>query len=128
MFRHISVVHNVSIVTMGISSVVQVGDANQIELKSRILTVHREFPYFLKDEGPLESFEIFTDEYITIPKRSTDVKLNIVNECPFIEVDDIVIRSLLNSAYVQIGSVDYGFTNSRTMQIRQYITDDPSLK
>ena len=128
MFRHISVVHNVSIVTMGISSVVQVGDANQIELKSRILTVHREFPYFLKDEGPLESFKIFTDEYITIPKRSTDVKLNIVNECPFIEVDDIVIRSLLNSAYVQIGSVDYGFTNSRTMQIRQYITDDPSLK
>ncbi|PFO43797.1 spore gernimation protein GerPE, partial [Bacillus cereus] len=66
--------------------------------------------------------------YITIPKRSTDVKLNIVNECPFIEVDDILIRSLLNSGYVQIGSVDYGFSNSRIMQIRQYITNDPSLE
>ena len=27
--------------------------------------------------------------HITIPKRTTDVKVNIINECPFIEVNNV---------------------------------------
>ncbi|KEK24862.1 spore germination protein GerPE [Bacillus gaemokensis] len=125
MLRHISVVNKTSIISMGISGVFQIGDANQMELKSRALAVHREIPFYLNDEGRLDAFEIFTDEYITIPTRSTNVKLNIINECPFIEVNDVTLRTLLNSGCFQIGSVDYAFNNSRIMQIRQYI-DEPS--
>ena len=128
MLHHVSVVQNVSIISLGISAVFQVGDANQMELKSRALAVHREIPCYIKDEGRLDAFEIFTDEYITIPKRTTDVKLNIVNECPFIEVNDVELRTLLNSGCFQIGNVDYAFNNSRIMQIRQYITDEPSAQ
>ncbi|GMR64922.1 spore germination protein GerPE [Bacillus cereus] len=128
MLHHVSVVQNVSIISLGITAVFQVGDANQMELKSRALAVHREFPCYIKDEGRLDAFEIFTDEHITIPKRSTDVKLNIVNECPFIEVKDVELRTLLNSGCFQIGNVDYAFNNSRIMQIRQYITDEPSAQ
>jgi len=124
----VSIVQNVSIVSLGIAAVFQVGDANQMELKSRALAVHREFPCYIKDEGRLDAFEIFTDEYITIPKRTTDVKLNIVNECPFIEVNNVELRTLLNSGGFQIGNVDYVFNNSRIMQIRQYITDEPSAQ
>ncbi len=126
MLHHVSVVQNVSIISLGISAVFQVGDANQMELKSRSLAVHREIPCYIKDEGRLDAFEIFTDEHITIPKRTTDVKLNIVNECPFIEVNNVELRTLLNSGCFQIGNVDYVFNNSRIMQIRQYITDEPS--
>lgn len=97
-------------------------------IKSRALAVHREFPCYIKDEGRLDAFEIFTDEHITIPKRTTDVKLNIVNECPFIEVNNVELRTLLNSGCFQIGNVDYVFNNSRIMQIRQYITDEPSAQ
>ena len=107
MLHHVSIVQNVSIVSLGIAAVFQVGDANQMELKSRALAVHREFPCYIKDEGRLDAFEIFTDEYITIPKRTTDVKLNIVNECPFIEVNNVELRTLLNSGGFQIGNVDY---------------------
>ncbi|MGN4817551.1 spore germination protein GerPE [Bacillus cereus group sp. MYBK139-2] len=128
MLHHVSVVQNVSIISLGISAVFQVGDANQIELKSRALAVHRGIPCYIKDEGRLDAFEIFTDEHITIPKRTTDVKLNIVNECPFIEVNDVELRTLLNSGCFQIGNVDYVFNNSRIMQIRQYITDEPSTQ
>jgi len=124
----VSIVQNVSIVSLGIAAVFQVGDANQMELKSRALAVHREFPCYIKDEGRLDAFEIFTDEYITIPKRTTDVKLNIINECPFIEVNNVELRTLLNSGGFQIGNVDYVFNNSRIMQIRQYITDEPSAQ
>lgn len=128
MLHHVSIVQNVSIVSLGIAAVFQVGDANQMELKSRALAVHREFPCYIKDEGRLDAFETFTDEYITIPKRTTDVKLNIINECPFIEVNNVELRTLLNSGGFQIGNVDYVFNNSRIMQIRQYITDEPSAQ
>lgn len=127
MLRHISVVHQPKVISMGNAGIFQVGDANQMELKTRALIVHREIPYYLKNEGRFEAFKIFTDEYITIPKRSTDVKVNIINECPFIEVNDVTIRTLLNSACFQIGSVDYAFNNSRIHQIRQYI-DEPFNK
>ncbi|HDR7377052.1 spore germination protein GerPE [Bacillus toyonensis] len=128
MLHHVSIVQNVSIISLGIAAVFQVGDANQMELKSRALAVHREFPCYIKGEGRLDAFEIFTDEYITIPKRTTDVKLNIINECPFIEVNNVELRTLLNSGGFQIGNVDYVFNNSRIMQIRQYITDEPSAQ
>ncbi|ATI51600.1 spore germination protein GerPE [Bacillus cereus group sp. BfR-BA-01445] len=128
MLHHVPVVQNVSIISLGITAVFQVGDANQMELKSRALAVHREIPCYIKDEGRLDAFEIFTDEHITIPKRTTDVKLNIVNECPFIEVNNVELRTLLNSGCFQIGNVDYVFNNSRIMQIRQYITDEPSTQ
>ena len=126
MLHHVSVVQNVSIISLGIAAVFQVGDANQMELKSRAIAVHREIPFYIRGEGRFDAFEIFTDEHITIPKRTTDVKLNIINECPFIEVNNVELRTLLNSGGFQIGNVDYVFNNSRIMQIRQYITDEPS--
>ncbi|WP_267415991.1 spore germination protein GerPE [Bacillus sp. GC_Bacil_1] len=128
MLHHVSIVQNVSIISLGITAVLQVGDANQMELKSRALAVHREIPCYIKGEGRFDAFEIFTDEHITIPKRTTDVKLNIVNECPFIEVNNVELRTLLNSGCFQIGNVDYVFNNSRIMQIRQYITNEPSAQ
>ncbi|WP_088351899.1 spore germination protein GerPE [Bacillus cereus] len=128
MLHHVSIVQNVSIISLGIAAVFQVGDANQMELKSRAIAVHREIPCYIRGEGSFDAFEIFTDEHITIPKRTTDVKLNIVNECPFIEVNNVELRSLLNSGCFQIGNVDYGFNNSRIIQIRQYITDEPSAQ
>ncbi|HDR7734116.1 TPA: spore germination protein GerPE [Bacillus thuringiensis] len=128
MLHHVSIVQNVSIISLGISAVFQVGDANQMELKSRAIAVHREIPCYIRGEGRFDAFEIFTDEHITIPKRTTDVKLNIVNECPFIEVNNVELRTLLNSGCFQIGNVDYVFNNSRIMQIRQYITDEPSAQ
>ncbi|PFD97863.1 spore gernimation protein GerPE [Bacillus cereus] len=124
MLRHISIVHQPKVISMGNAGIFQVGDANQMELKTRALIVHREIPYYLKSEGRFEDFKIFTDEYITIPKRSTDVKMNIINECPFIEVNAVTIRTLLNSGCFQIGSVDYVFSNSRIHQMRQYISDE----
>lgn len=125
MFGHISVVHQASVVSMGISGVFQIGDTNQMELKSRALAVHRETSTFLTREGNLEGFAIFTDDKITIPSRKTNVKMTVINENPFIEVDCVKVYSLLNAACWQIGSVDYVFSNARIKQIRQFITEEP---
>lgn len=77
MLHHVSIVQNVSIISLGIAAVFQVGDANQMELKSRAIAVHREIPFYIRGEGRFDAFEIFTDEHITIPKRTTDVKLTL---------------------------------------------------
>lgn len=125
MFGHISIVHQASVVSMGLSSVFQIGDTNQMYLKSRALAVHREISTFLNREGNLEAFAMFTDDEITIPSRTTNVKMTVINENPFIEVDCVKVYTLLNSACFQIGSVDYVFSNSRIKQIRQFITEEP---
>lgn len=46
MLHHVSIVQNVSIISLGIAAVFQVGDANQMELKSRAIAVHREIPLY----------------------------------------------------------------------------------
>lgn len=50
MLHHVSIVQNVSIISLGITAVLQVGDANQMELKSRALAVHREIPCYIKEK------------------------------------------------------------------------------
>ncbi|WP_242221082.1 spore germination protein GerPE [Bacillus cereus group sp. BfR-BA-01380] len=128
MFRHISVVHQPTVITLGLSSVFQVGDTNHMELKYRAIIVHREIPYFFSQEGDFEAYKIFVDNEITIPTRINEVNMTVVNQNPFIEVDCITIQSMLNSSCLQIGSVDYVFSNSRLLQIRQFVTEEPSCK
>ncbi|MFD0769603.1 spore germination protein GerPE [Bacillus sp. CGMCC 1.60114] len=128
MFRHISVVHQPTVITLGLASVVQIGDTNQMELKNRTIVVQREIPYFLAQEGRWEAYTIFTDDEITIPTRINEVNMNVININPFIEVNCIDIESMLNSSCLHIGSIDYVFSNSRILQIRHFVTEEPSGK
>ena len=128
MFRHISVVHQPTVITLGLASIIQIGDTNHMELKNRTIVVQREIPYFLSQEGRWEAYQIFVDDEITIPARVNEVKMNVINQNPFIEVNCIVIESMLNSACLHIGSVDYAFINSRILQIRHFVTEEPFAK
>lgn len=123
--RHISVVHQPTVITLGLASVIQVGDTNQIDLKNRTIAVHREIPYFLAQEGSWEAYNIFVDDEITIPTRVNEVNMHVINQNPFLEVNCVVIESMLNSSCFHIGSVDYVFANSRILQIRQFVTEEP---
>ncbi|MGG2066723.1 spore germination protein GerPE [Bacillus sp. S14(2024)] len=126
--RHISVVHQPSVTTLGLSSIIQIGDTNHMELKNRTLAVQREIPYFLAQEGRWEEYEIFVDDEITIPTRINEVKMNVINKNPFIEVNCVAIQSMLNASCFHIGSIDYVFSNSRTFQIRHFVTEEPFAK
>ncbi|SFJ06691.1 MULTISPECIES: spore germination protein GerPE [unclassified Bacillus (in: firmicutes)] len=128
MFRHISIVHQPSVITLGLGSVIQIGDTNQMELKNRTIAVHRETPYFLSTEGKWETYEIFVDDEITIPTRVNEVNMTVINKNPFIEVNCITIQSMLNASCLHIGSIDYVFLNSRILQIRQFTTKEPFRK
>ncbi|CAG9612913.1 putative spore germination protein GerPE [Bacillus rhizoplanae] len=126
--RHISVVHQPSVVSLGLGAVIQIGDTNHVDLKSRAIVVQREIPYFLSQEGNWEAYEIFVDDEITIPTRINEVNMNVINENPFIEVGCITIQSMLSAACLHVGSIDYVFSNSRILQIRHFVTEEPFSK
>lgn len=126
--RHISVVHQASISSLGLDAVFQIGDTNHAELKNRAIVVHREIPYYLAQEGNWEVYEIFVDDEITIPTRVNEVYMTVINENPFIEVGCITIQSMLSACCLHIGSIDYVFSNSRILQIRQFVTEEPFSK
>lgn len=67
-----------------------------MELKSRVIVVYCEIFCYIWGEGSFDVFEIFIDEYIIILKWMIDVKLNIVNECFFIEVNNVELCIFLN--------------------------------
>ncbi|WP_020059857.1 spore germination protein GerPE [Bacillus sp. 123MFChir2] len=125
MFRHISVVHQPSVFSLGLSAVVQIGDTNHAELKSRAIVVQREIPNFHSKEEKFESYELFVDDEITIPTRVNEVQMKVINKNPFIEVNCITIQSMLSASCLHIGSIDYVFANSRILQIRQFATEEP---
>ncbi|MDG4656709.1 spore germination protein GerPE [Ectobacillus antri] len=128
MFRRFSVVQDVTVLTMGISSVIQIGDTNTIETRTRAIAVQDEKGEFIVKDPPFSSYIIFRDTDITIPLRVKEARMHVINACPFIHVDSIFQRNMLNSSCLHIGSLDYGFANSRIVQIRKYAESSPSEK
>ncbi|MFX3622456.1 MAG: spore germination protein GerPE [Ectobacillus sp.] len=125
MFRHFSAVNHTSVLTIGISGVIQFGDTNSIQAKNRSIAVQREIPYYFDEEANFQAFRIFQDTEITIPTRTTNVRMHTINENPFICVDTIEITNLLNAAVFHVGNIDDIFCNSRILQIRQYVKEKP---
>ncbi|MFD3447298.1 spore germination protein GerPE [Microbacteriaceae bacterium 4G12] len=125
MFRRFSVVNEASVLSLGLSSIFQIGDTNTLIIKNRSLTAQRETTDFLGGETPLESYPIFFDTEITIPTRRTNVRMHTINENPFIYVNHVVINTMLNAGVLHIGSVDDVFANSRLHQVREYVTETP---
>ncbi|UOY92087.1 spore germination protein GerPE [Ectobacillus sp. JY-23] len=128
MFRRFSVVQDITVLTMGFSSVVQIGDTNTLEVKARAIAVQDEKGEFIVKDPPFSSYIIFRDTEITIPLRVKETRMHVINACPFIHVGSIFQRSMLTSACLHIGSLDYGFANSRILQIRKYAESSPSEK
>lgn len=120
MLRHISVVHNVSIISLGDTGTVQIGDTNSMEAKKRAIAVQRDVATFSDEELPFEAFHIFRDDEITIPTRTTSVRMKRINKNPFICVDNIIITIVSDAATLHIGSIEYVFNNSRIRQIRHF--------
>ncbi|MCP8968243.1 spore germination protein GerPE [Ectobacillus ponti] len=124
MQRHVSVVGNITLLSIGLGSTLQIGDTNFLLLRSRAIAVQRELPIYRGNEIEFSDFDVFTDTDLTVPKRVTDVRMNVVNVNPFLHVGSLEFSSTENSAVIHIGSVEYGQSNSRIHQIRQYMAED----
>lgn len=125
MFRHIPVINQLNIISTAIGSVVQIGDSNMLQARSRAILVQREQPFYLGIEGQFEGYNIFRDTEITIPTRQTSVRMHVTNVNPFISVDFVRLGSLEYTGIFHVGPIDYVFNNSRVLQIRHFISEEP---
>lgn len=125
MFRHIPVINQLNIISTAIGSVVQIGDSNMLQARNRAILVQREQPFYLGIEGQFEGYNIFRDTEITIPTRQTSVCMHVTNVNPFISVDFVSLGSLEYTGIFHVGPIDYVFNNSRVLQIRHFISEEP---
>lgn len=125
MFRHIPVVDQLDIISIGTNSVAQIGDSNMLQARSRAILVQREQPFYLTREGPFEGYPMFRDTEITIPTRQTSVRMHVTNVNPFVSVNFIRMEALEYTGVFHVGPIDYVFNNSRVLQIRHFISEDP---
>lgn len=114
----LSVVHFLRANTVSFSSVVQIGDSQEVRLSARVLAVQRQFEYVDSGEFPLV-FPVFT-KLIPRPPVDQEVVCRLTfHACPLIAVHSIRIIGISATSAVHIGSTKHVQTESRVKHIRQ---------
>lgn len=119
----ISLVKNIKINSVLFSSIVQIGDFNIGNVKSKVLAVQREIPIFLTNEGNFEVYPLFSRP-IPIPVMDGSIRHHVVHQSPFIKVKNIKINGISASSIFQVGSSHWIESEARVKHIRQLISGE----
>ena len=121
MLRRLSIVDNIHIDSVGISSTFQVGDSVNIKPFARVLAIHREFPFFYENEGDFDEYSVFTEE-IPRPILDEDISMAVYNEKPSIKIHNIKVLAISTASVVQIGANETIDAEVRIKHIRQLLS------
>lgn len=117
MFKRMSCVNQLDIITILFSSVLQIGDSSHIQTKDKILAVQREHPFFFGREGRFEDYLTFTERLPVQPLEF--INMETIHEVPAIKVNRIHITGVSVSSLVHIGSTETFSGEARLFNIRQ---------
>ncbi len=100
------------------ASIVQIGDVRTLRPYSRALAVQREISFFLGNEGHFGDFPLF---WVPIPEPLplSNVRLNVVNENPVIQVANLQVTAAASSSVVKLGHACVVDAEARLLHIRQ---------
>ncbi|NBI28937.1 spore germination protein GerPE [Chengkuizengella marina] len=121
--RRTSVVENIKVISITRSAVFQIGDSVELNPRSFVYAVQREVPVYFPGEGDFAQLELF-QERIPRPTVTEDVRTTFINENPNIYVDSIRVLGLGGSSILQVGSNCSVDTESKVINIRQFIDQD----
>lgn len=121
-----SVVRNIKVRTVVISSIFHVGDIKEISPVSTVLAIQRQISVFQGDEGNLEAFPIFSHP-LSLPIITETAHMQVTHHSPYLYVDHIDILGLSTSSVLHIGSSECVRARNRTKHIRQLlrVTETP---
>lgn len=117
----VSVVGDVNVLSVSISSILHIGDARSLEPEAKVLAVQRSKSLFFGDEGDFEDFPIF-EEPLPQVDRTDRVTMKVRNKKGTIRVDRMKVWAIAASSIVQIGSNRTVETEARVKHIRQITT------
>lgn len=115
----LSIVDKFKLRTLSYSSILEVGDSNQILPYSLALAVQREQEIFFGNEGHF-NYPVFTTP-IPRPLITEQIQINTINESPKIYVHSVDITAASVSGVIQIGSTNTIQGESRIKHIRQLV-------
>ncbi|MFJ5963852.1 MULTISPECIES: spore germination protein GerPE [unclassified Bacillus (in: firmicutes)] len=111
--------------SVGISSVVQIGDTQELCPKIKVLAVQRTISLFYSYEGNFNAkeFEVY---YQSIPKMLPErsVRTAFYHEKPVIKVSSIHVEGVSSSSIYQIGSSCEINAVARVKHIRELFSND----
>ncbi len=123
MFRRLSTVNNIYVNSVGLGSVVQIGDSTQLRPFSRALAVQRETQIFYGVEGNLDEYPVFTKPLVQ-PRFYETLNMVEHNLRPAIKVNNIKVTAVSASGIIHIGSTENISSESRVKHIRQILSDE----
>jgi len=118
LFKRTSIVKNINVKNVANNSVFEIGDSWNIQPRTKVLAVQREYELFFGDEGNFSAYPIYT---MPLPKPMIDesIYFHKYNESFTINVNNIDVTSLSGSGVLQIGSTKNIDAESRIKHIRQ---------
>ncbi|MEI4791020.1 spore germination protein GerPE [Bacillus sp. FJAT-53060] len=128
MIKRTSQVKFTKVNSIGISSIVQIGDTQELCPKVKVLAVQRTISLFYGNEGEnlnTKEFEVYYQPIpLMLPERS--VRTAFYHEKPLIKVSSIHVEGVSSSSIYQIGST-HGINGvARVRHIRQLISSNDS--
>ena len=118
MSKRISLVDNIKVTNVSLSSIFQVGDSFRLAPQVRALAVQRQEELFFSDEGNFQAYPVFTRPLpkLVSPLPVTTTRLH---DSRFIKVRNINVISASSSGIVHIGSTRQIDAEARVKHIRQ---------
>lgn len=123
MLRRSSNVKNIYVNSVGLGSVVQIGDSTNLRPLSRALAVQREKQVFFGVEGNLDEYPVFTKPLVQ-PHFYEKVNMVEHNLKPSINVNNIKVSAVSASGIFHVGSTEHISSESRVKHIRQILSDE----
>ncbi|MCY9374276.1 spore germination protein GerPE [Bacillus sp. T17B1] len=120
MFKRISRIRLLNINSLGIASVFQVGDTNEIDMSVKVFSVQRSLSTFYHNEGSFnrKEYQIFQQQAVK-PLPETGVQSAFCHEVPVIHVRNIKIQGVSSSSVFHAGSASAIRGDARIKHIRQ---------
>jgi len=122
--KRTSIVQAIHVETVIISSILQIGDSEQISARTRALAVQRQHELFFGAEGE-RIFPVFTKP---IPRWSSPPPVasrQTLHQSPVISVRSIRVLGVSSSAVVHVGSTSTAEAEARIKHIRQLADPAP---
>ena len=120
MFRRFSQVGTIRVTAVTFSSILEIGDSNNITPSVKALAVQREFPLFFSNEGGIDYFSIFTRPIPKVTFNET-ITMATYNDNPFINVNKIRVHGVSSSSVFHVGSTNVINAEARIKHIRQLL-------
>ncbi|KAF1680267.1 spore germination protein GerPE [Bacillus mexicanus] len=120
MLKRIPRIRMIKFNSLGIASVFQAGDTNEIDMKLKVLAVQRSQSTFYSNEGSFnrKEYQIF-QQHAPLPIPETGVQSAFYHEVPIIQVHNIKIQGVSSSSVFHAGSVSLIRGDARIKHIRQ---------